>query len=81
MPYVTKVAKGELEKLRIFGDDYETVDGTGVRDYIHVVDLAEGHVVAIKNMKKGAHVYNLGTGKGTSVLDYNIPLEINFQGV
>lgn len=68
MPYVTKVAKGELEKLRIFGDDYETVDGTGVRDYIHVVDLAEGHVAAIKNMKKGTHVYNLGTGKGTSVL-------------
>jgi UDP-glucose 4-epimerase len=69
MPYVTQVAKGRLEKLRVFGNDYPTVDGTGVRDYIHVVDLAEGHVAALENLTKGVHVYNLGTGKGTSVLE------------
>jgi UDP-glucose 4-epimerase len=69
MPYVTQVAKGKLEKLRVFGNDYPTVDGTGVRDYIHVVDLAEGHVAALENLTAGAHVYNLGTGKGTSVLE------------
>ncbi|MGD6776288.1 UDP-glucose 4-epimerase GalE [Sutcliffiella horikoshii] len=69
MPYVTQVAKGKLEKLRVFGNDYPTMDGTGVRDYIHVVDLAEGHVAALDNLKEGAHVYNLGTGKGTSVLE------------
>lgn len=69
MPYITKVAKGELEKLRVFGNDYPTPDGTGVRDYIHVVDLAEGHVAAYKHLTEGAHVYNLGTGKGTSVLE------------
>ncbi|OEH92153.1 UDP-glucose 4-epimerase GalE [Bacillus solimangrovi] len=69
MPYVTKVAKGKLEKLRVFGNDYPTVDGTGVRDYIHVLDLAEGHVAALDNLKEGAHVYNLGTGQGTSVLE------------
>src|SRR6056297_1225883 len=68
MPYINKVAKGELEKLRIFGDDYNTVDGTGVRDYIHVVDLAKGHTAAIEKQKKGINIYNLGTGKGTSVL-------------
>jgi len=68
MPYITKVAKGELDKLCIFGNDYPTIDGTGVRDYIHVVDLAEGHVAAFKNITPGVHVYNLGTGKGTSVL-------------
>lgn len=68
MPYITKVAKGELEKLRIFGDDYNTVDGTGVRDYIHVMDLAEGHVLALNNKEAGTHIYNLGTGEGTSVL-------------
>lgn len=68
MPYVTQVAKGKLEKLRIFGNDYPTVDGTGVRDYIHVMDLAEGHVVAIEKLKEGVHIYNLGTGIGTSVL-------------
>lgn len=68
MPYITKVAKGELEKLRIFGADYNTVDGTGVRDYIHVMDIAEGHVAALKNITSGVHIYNLGTGKGTSVL-------------
>ncbi|WP_139991080.1 UDP-glucose 4-epimerase GalE [Paenibacillus paridis] len=69
MPYVTQVAKGRLEKLRVFGNDYPTVDGTGVRDYIHVVDLAEGHVAALENLTEGVHVYNLGTGKGTSVLE------------
>ena len=69
MPYVTKVAKGELEKLRVFGNDYPTKDGSGVRDYIHVVDLAEGHVVALNKIKKGVNIYNLGTGKGTSVLE------------
>ncbi|MEA1974555.1 MAG: UDP-glucose 4-epimerase GalE [Bacillota bacterium] len=69
MPYVTQVAKGKLKKLSIFGDDYETVDGTGVRDYIHVVDLAEGHVKALDNIKEGISIYNLGTGKGTSVLE------------
>ncbi len=68
MPYVTQVAKGKLEKLRVFGDDYPTVDGTGVRDYIHVMDLAEGHVAALDNLTKGVHIYNLGTGQGTSVL-------------
>lgn len=67
MPYVTQVAKGKLEKLRVFGNDYPTVDGTGVRDYIHVVDLAEGHVAALENLSEGVHIYNLGTGKGTSV--------------
>jgi UDP-glucose 4-epimerase len=69
MPYVTQVAKGKLEKLRVFGNDYPTVDGTGVRDYIHVVDLAKGHVAALENLTEGVHVYNLGTGKGTSVLE------------
>lgn len=69
MPYVTQVAKDKLEKLRVFGNDYPTVDGTGVRDYIHVVDLAEGHVAALENLTEGVHVYNLGTGKGTSVLE------------
>lgn len=69
MPYVTQVAKGKREKLRVFGNDYPTVDGTGVRDYIHVVDLAEGHVFALENLTEGVHVYNLGTGKGTSVLE------------
>ncbi|PRR81756.1 UDP-glucose 4-epimerase GalE [Clostridium vincentii] len=68
MPYITKVAKGELKKLRIFGNDYPTVDGTGVRDYIHVMDLAEGHVAALNNLTEGVHIYNLGTGQGTSVL-------------
>ena len=68
MPYITRVAKGKLKKLRIFGDDYPTVDGTGVRDYIHVMDLAEGHVAAMKKLREGVHIYNLGTGRGTSVL-------------
>jgi UDP-glucose 4-epimerase len=68
MPYITKVAKGELEKLSVFGADYPTVDGTGVRDYIHVMDLAEGHVAALKKLQAGVNIYNLGTGEGTSVL-------------
>lgn len=68
MPYITQVAKGKLEKLRIFGNDYPTVDGTGVRDYIHVMDLAEGHVAALEKLAPGVHIYNLGTGRGTSVL-------------
>ena len=70
MPYISQVAVGKLEKLHVFGNDYNTVDGTGVRDYIHVVDLAQGHVKAIdwalKN--KGCEAFNLGTGNGTSVL-------------
>jgi UDP-glucose 4-epimerase len=68
MPYITQVAKGKFKKLLVFGDDYPTVDGTGVRDYIHVMDLAEGHVAAIEKLTEGVHIYNLGTGKGTSVL-------------
>ncbi len=69
MPYVTQVAKGKLDKLRVFGNDYPTPDGTGVRDYIHVVDLAEGHVAALNHLTTGVEVFNLGTGKGTSVLE------------
>ena len=69
MPYVTQVAKEKREKLSVFGNDYPTVDGTGVRDYIHVVDLAEGHVAALDNITEGVHVFNLGTGQGTSVLE------------
>ena len=69
MPFVTRVARGQLERLSIFGNDYDTIDGTGVRDYIHVVDLAKGHVSAIEKMDSGVSVYNLGTGRGTSVLE------------
>lgn len=71
MPYVSQVAVGKLKELAIFGDDYPTHDGTGVRDYIHVVDLAIGHLKALKklNSNPGLAVYNLGTGKGSSVLD------------
>lgn len=71
MPYIVKVATGELEILSIFGDDYETKDGTGVRDYIYVVDLAEGHISAIKKVieSSGIDYYNLGTGQGYSVLE------------
>ncbi len=71
MPYITQVAVGRLEKLHVFGNDYPTPDGTGVRDYIHVVDLAKGHVKALKAIenKCGVAVYNLGTGKGYSVLE------------
>ena len=70
MPYVVKVALGKLPKLSIFGDDYDTDDGTGVRDYIHVVDLALGHLKALDKVlsSKGVNIYNLGTGKGVSVL-------------
>lgn len=69
MPFVSQVAVGKRDTLSVFGDDYETSDGTGVRDYIHVVDLAKGHVAAIESTSKGLHVYNLGTGKGTTVLE------------
>lgn len=71
MPYITQVAVGKLAQLSVFGDDYDTPDGTGVRDYIHVVDLAVGHVKALKKIKEkaGLCIYNLGTGKGYSVLD------------
>lgn len=69
LPYVSQVAIGKLQKVRIFGGDYDTVDGTGVRDYIHVVDLARGHVAALNNLQAGAAIFNLGTGKGTSVLE------------
>lgn len=71
MPYVTQVAVGQLEYLRVFGSDYDTADGTGVRDYIHVVDLAEGHVAALRHLLAGgaSHTVNLGTGQGSSVLE------------
>ena len=69
MPYITQVASGKLKSLKVFGNDYDTSDGTGIRDYIHVMDLAEGHVKALENIKTGVNVYNLGTGKGTSVLE------------
>lgn len=71
LPYVAKVAAGVLEKVNVFGDDYDTPDGTGVRDYIHVVDLAKGHVCAVKKLLEhpGLVIYNLGTGIGYSVLD------------
>ena len=71
MPYITQVAVGKLKELGVFGNDYDTPDGTGVRDYIHVVDLAIGHVKALKKIqeKAGLCIYNLGTGQGYSVLD------------
>lgn len=69
MPYIVRVAVGKLDHLSVFGNDYPTHDGTGVRDYIHVVDLAKGHVKALENNMKGLFIYNLGTGKGYSVLD------------
>lgn len=71
MPYITQVAVGKLKELGVFGNDYDTHDGTGVRDYIHVVDLARGHVKALKKIeeKAGLNIYNLGTGNGYSVLD------------
>ena len=71
LPYVAQVASGKLEKLHVFGNDYPTPDGTGVRDYIHVVDLAKGHVAAIRGMETlpGVQIFNLGTGIGYSVLD------------
>ena len=72
MPYITKVAIGELEILSVYGNDYSTKDGTGVRDYIHVVDLAKGHIKAMEKLEKeksGLYIYNLGTGTGYSVLE------------
>lgn len=70
MPYVAQVASGKLKSIGVFGNDYSTPDGTGVRDYIHVVDLARGHVAAIGHLKSaGVHIYNLGTGNGYSVLN------------
>ncbi|MDR0222745.1 MAG: UDP-glucose 4-epimerase GalE [Oscillospiraceae bacterium] len=69
MPVMLKAAAGEIPELGVFGNDYPTPDGTCIRDYIHVVDLAKGHVAALKAMKKGVHAYNLGTGKGYSVLE------------
>ena len=72
MPYIARVAAGTLKELSVFGNDYDTPDGTGVRDYIHVVDLAKGHVKALEKLdkeKQGLYIYNLGTGKGYSVLD------------
>jgi len=69
LPYVSQVAVGKLDKLRVFGNDYDTPDGTGIRDYIHVVDLARGHVAALEHATPGVATYNLGTGHGTSVLE------------
>ena len=89
VPYIAQVAVGKLDKLRVFGNDYDTPDGTGVRDYIHVVDLALGHVKAIDKLKagEGVSIYNLGTGRGYSVLEVlhayekacgkTLPYEIN----
>jgi len=67
MPVIMRVADGRIDKLRVYGDDYPTADGTGRRDYIHVVDLAKGHVAAIEHMKNGIEIFNLGTGTPTSV--------------
>lgn len=72
MPFISKVATRELECLNVFGNDYNTPDGTGVRDYIHIVDLAKAHIKGLERLdkdKKGMHIYNLGTGKGYSVLE------------
>ena len=71
MPYVNKVARGILPVLNVFGNDYDTPDGTGVRDYIHVMDLAEGHIAALNFLEQenGWHVVNLGTGRGFTVLE------------
>ena len=68
-PFVMRVASGQYEELQIFGNDYDTKDGTCIRDFIHVMDLAEGHVASLKQDKPGCHVYNLGTGQGTTVLE------------
>ncbi|MGV2872077.1 UDP-glucose 4-epimerase GalE [Colwellia sp. E150_009] len=84
LPYVAQVAVGRLAQLQVFGDDYDTVDGTGVRDYIHVVDLAQGHVKALQNLDKisGCKAINLGTGNGTSVLEIvNTFKEISQQDI
>ena len=88
VPYISQVAVGKLEKLGIFGDDYQTPDGTGIRDYLHVVDLAKGHLKALDkiNNSNGINIWNLGTGRGSSVFEVvksfekacgkNIPYEI-----
>lgn len=68
-PYITQVASGKLSELSVFGDDYNTPDGTGIRDYIHVMDVAEGHVAALSLSEPGFHAFNLGTGQGTSVFE------------
>jgi UDP-glucose 4-epimerase len=80
MPYITQVAVGRRDHLSVFGNDYDTPDGTGVRDYIHVVDLARGHVAAVEYVTthQGCEVFNLGTGTGYSVLDMvNAFVEVN----
>lgn len=78
MPYIMKVVTKELKKVHVFGDDYDTKDGTGVRDYIHVVDLARGHINALEHLKEGISIYNLGTGQGYSVLELiNTTKEVN----
>jgi len=69
LPFVSQVTVGKRDKVQVFGSDYDTPDGTGVRDYIHVVDLARGHVAALNHLREGISTYNLGTGKGVSVLD------------
>jgi UDP-glucose 4-epimerase len=69
LPYIAQVAAGELDELKVFGDDYDTPDGTCIRDYIHVVDLARGHLAALENMHDGIEIYNLGSGRGASVLE------------
>jgi UDP-glucose 4-epimerase len=69
VPFVMQVAVGRRDSLKVYGDDYDTPDGTGVRDYIHVIDLARGHLAALEHVEPGCHVYNLGTGTGASVLD------------
>jgi len=69
VPFIQKVVTGRLEKLNVFGNDYISSDGTAIRDYLHIVDLAKGHVVALNHLKPGVEVFNLGTGKGTTVLE------------
>ena len=77
IPYITQVAVGKLAKLRVFGDDYDTPDGTGVRDYIHICDLAEGHLKALEKLRQspGCLIYNLGTGQGYSVMEMRSAFE------
>lgn len=79
LPYIAQVAVGKMDKLKVFGNDYDTKDGTGVRDYIHVMDLAEGHVAAVKFSNPNpneCNIYNLGTGKGNSVMDLIASFEL-----
>jgi UDP-glucose 4-epimerase len=75
MPYITQVAIGRRERLSVFGQDYDTPDGTGVRDYVHVMDLAQGHVAALAAMQNGYRVMNLGTGRGHSVMQVRAAFE------